>query len=85
MLLQFISIKTIFFNFSDIGEPDSDFFLPWFEKTRPLVSGDVFSNYLSTTAMSRMVIFNGKHHSIQCDYTDLDNPLVIAYTRLMNN
>lgn len=69
----------------DIGKPDSDLFLPWFQKTRPLVSGDVFSNFLATTSVSRMLIFNGKHRSIQCDYIDLDNPLVIAYTRLTNN
>lgn len=67
-----------------IGKPDSDLFLPWFQKTRPLVSGDVFSQFLSTTAMSRMVIFNGRHRSMQCDFIDIDNPLVIEYARLFN-
>ena len=70
--------------FTGVGAADSDLFLPWFQTKRPLVSGDVFSQFLSTTAMSRMVIFNAKHRSIQCDFININNPLVIEYARLYN-
>lgn len=68
--------------FSDIREPDTELFLPWFQKGRPIVSGGIFSNFLGTTAMSSMLILNGKHHTIQCDYRELENPSVVAYTHL---
>ncbi|XP_060560214.1 follistatin-related protein 5-like [Ruditapes philippinarum] len=66
----------------DIGQPDSEMYLPWFKKGRPLETGNVFSDFLGTTAMSSMLILNGRHHNIQCDYRDLQNPAVVIYAHL---
>ena len=67
---------------TDVGESDLALYVPWAKKSRPLVSGDIFSDFLSSTAQSSMVVLDGHHHTINCDFKDLSNPTVLTYTHI---
>jgi len=66
---------------ADVGDMRFTPTLPWFT-SQPLVSGGVFSDYLVTTSSSSVLVMNGKQHSVQCDYRELEHPTSIVYTRL---
>ena len=66
---------------SDIGDKEIEL-LPWFKNMRPLISGDVFSDFLGTTGDSAMFVLNSRKHSVQCSYKELRSPAVVAYARL---
>ncbi|XP_052261854.1 follistatin-related protein 5-like isoform X2 [Dreissena polymorpha] len=69
-------------SFTDIGTPEQEMLLPWLSHDRPLISGDIFSDYLATTADSSMLVLDSVRHEIKCHVQELQHPSLIVHTHL---
>lgn len=81
LILIFLYLSFVFFLSiqPDVGHNSEEKSWPWLESQWPIISGNVFSEYLLTSTKSSVVIINGHMRDVQCEFKDLKKSDVAVF------
>lgn len=67
-----------------LADPRIEKAYPWSLTTRPITSGNYFSEFFASPSESSFTIINGKHKKVQCNFVDLDTPEATAFSHAVS-